>query len=143
MHVRDVLANKGRDVHSIAPTVRVDEALARLVKLHIGALMVLDAEERVLGIITERDVLRLAAKGPGTFRDHEVSEVMTRELVTACADDTLAHVLSLMTEHRVRHMPIMEAHRLVGLVSIGDLVKAQLDEVREENGQLREYLYGA
>ncbi len=142
MLIQQILSSKGTDVSTIAPDLTVEDALTQLVDQHIGSLMVQGEEGEMLGIITERDILRLTHENPGVFRKVAVSEVMTKELVIGAPTDSVNRVMGLMTKHRVRHLPIVDDGKLVGLISIGDVVKAQLLEVNSENEQLRDYILG-
>ena len=129
---------------SLAPAVQttVLEAIRTLVDRNIGSLVVVDGE-RTIGIFTERDILRLAARSPGKLDATKVGDVMTRDPVTAALHDQFDDVMELMTRNRIRHLPVMDAGRLAGIVSIGDLVKACLDLTEQENVQLRDYIGGA
>ncbi|MDZ7842832.1 MAG: CBS domain-containing protein [Gammaproteobacteria bacterium] len=140
MKLREILHHKGSDVLSASPSDTLGDAVLSLVKNNCGALMVME-DDRAVGIITERDVLRACAELPqplaASVRDH-----MTTELITATPDDHVEHVMGLMTNHRIRHLPIMEAGKLVGIISIGDVVKSQHDELSNENRYLKQYIQG-
>lgn len=129
MKMESVLASKGPAVVTIGPTALLREAVAVLVKHRIGALVVVDSGRQPLGIISERDIIRSASAKPD-FLYLAVEEVMTRDLVCASPGDDVEAVLRTMTMHRFRHVPITENGTLIGIVSIGDLVKAQLDAYR-------------
>lgn len=118
--IRNILARKGPHVHAIDPQASVAEAVELMNELRIGSLVVIDGEE-IVGIFTERDVLRRVVAACVDPRTTLVSSVMTRELITVEPMTTLAMALSLITEHRCRHLPVVEDGRLVGLVSAGDL----------------------
>jgi CBS domain-containing protein len=118
--IRNILARKGPHVHAIDPQATVSQAVEVMNELRIGSLVVIDGEELV-GIFTERDVLRRVVAACGDPRTTLVSEVMTRDLVTVEPATSLAIAMSLVTEHRCRHLPVVEDGRLVGLVSSGDL----------------------
>jgi CBS domain-containing protein len=141
MTINEILRDKGRDVITIEPERTVLEAMRLLVHHNIGSLVVV-SDGQIHGIITERDGLRLAANDPALLAIKRVAEVMTATLITAVATDALHHVMDLMTRHRVRHVPIMEEHRLAGILSIGDLVNACRASAEAENDQLREYIRG-
>jgi len=141
MKIREILRKKGHDVVTVGPDHSVIEAVRMLVRHNIGGLVVMEGE-RPAGIITERDVLRLTADGPPSLESVQVGSVMTRELITAGPDDDLHELMDVMTERRVRHLPVMEDERLVGIVSIGDLVKDIISEQKEIIQQLEQYISG-
>jgi CBS domain-containing protein len=111
------------------------------VRHNIGGLVVTDGPAPV-GIISERDILRLTAQGPERLADLRVGDVMTRDLVVAAPDHELRGAMAVMTERRIRHLPVVREGRLVGIVSIGDLVNASLSIVQDENQHLRQYIQG-
>lgn len=131
MKVSRILATKGSDVLSIRPEQLVKEAVQLLMHHNIGVLVVINAAGELVGIMSERDVVRHLAK-----RDEilslPVSEIMTRDVVTALPQDDLISVSHVMTERRFRHLPIIEGGKLVGMISIGDVLKAQRDAYRGE-----------
>jgi CBS domain-containing protein len=144
MKLAEILAHKGHKVHSIRPTASLDEVVQVLVRHNIGSLMVCPEEDckRVLGIVTERDILRACAAHRGSLEVIEVSDVMTVDIVTGSPSDSVEDTMGLMTEHRIRHLPVLDSDELVGLVSIGDIVKAQHDALTMENHYLKSYLQG-
>jgi CBS domain-containing protein len=140
MKIRDVLKAKGSQVYSVAPHRTIGEALALLVQFHVGALLVLDDEGHPLGIISERDVLRECHHRGGQLGQVVVGDVMSRDLLIGVPDDDLDYTMGIMTNNRVRHLPIVDGGRIAGLVSIGDVVKACLEETAYENRYLKEYI---
>jgi CBS domain-containing protein len=140
MKIRDILKAKGTQVYSVAPHRTVQEALALLVQFHVGALLVLDDDGHAVGIISERDVLRECHRREGRLGQALVREVMTRDLLVGVPDDDLGYTMGIMTNNRVRHLPIVDGGRIAGLVSIGDVVKACLEETAYENRYLKEYI---
>ena len=134
---------KERPLRTISPTETVQDAIAVLCKFNIGALPVCDTGQELVGIITERDVLRLCA-GPDTQAAlrQKVAAVMTRNLIICVPDDSIENAMHVMTEKRIRHLPIIRERKLVGILSIGDLVKAKLDESDAEIRFLRDYVAG-
>lgn len=142
MRIRDILSRKGRDVFTIEPGRSVQDAVEVLVQRNIGSLVVVEGSA-VHGIVTERDILRLAARRPVTFGELRIADVMTTDLVTAEPGDEIGSVMDAMTENRVRHLPILEGGALRGLVSIGDVVNALRKSVEDENRHLKEYIRGA
>lgn len=128
MRVHDVLAVKGTEVHDISLDTPVLEAVNKLVRHGIGSLAVVDEEGRLAGILTERDILRLTSVGKGDLHRRKVREVMTKNVFTVGAGEDVDVCLRAMAERRVRHLPVMENGRIVGLISQRDLVNARLHE---------------
>jgi CBS domain-containing protein len=139
MLVRDVLSDKGRIVHTCAPDDTLADVVDLLVGHNIGSLVVMHEDEMV-GIITERDILRASAATRGPLNSVRVSDRMTRCPVVASLGDEVEDVMCVMTERRIRHLPVVEGGRLVGIISIGDTVKAQHDELCRENHYLKSYI---
>jgi CBS domain-containing protein len=140
MHIRQLLRRKGADVATVDATTSVRTALALLAEHGVGALVVSQDGRRVDGIVSERDVVRaLHERGAGLLAD-PVSSVMTAQVHTCVPDAGVEELARTMTEHRVRHVPVVEHGALVGIVSIGDVVKARLDQLEEERAQLVDYI---
>jgi CBS domain-containing protein len=136
------LAAKGREVASINPSATLATVAQRLRLEGIGSLVVLE-EGKLAGMISERDVVHAFAAHRAEAAELKVADVMARDLVTCRPEDSLTRVLGLMTRHRVRHLPVLEGGRLVGLISIGDAVKHRLDELELEAAVLRDaYIAG-
>lgn len=131
MNIAHVLARKGARVITIRPEESIRQALTLLAEHNIGALVVVDEGDRPVGILSERDIVRAAARDEKMF-GCSVGELMTRNVVAGLPEDDLKAVGYTMTEHRIRHLPIVEKGKLVGIVSIGDVVKAQRDEYEGE-----------
>ncbi len=127
MNIAHVLARKGVKVVTITPDQTIRQALALLAEHNIGALVVVDETHRPIGILSERDIVREAARNEQVF-GHEVGELMTHEVIVGVPEDELKSVGHTMTERRIRHIPVVEKGKLVGIVSIGDIVKAQRDQ---------------
>jgi CBS domain-containing protein len=142
MKLLDVLNMKGRDVITASPEDTVLDAVRTLVSNKVGALVVVDDAGKLVGIITERDILRLSGTECGNFAKMLLREHMTRDLVTVKATTTVEESLSLMSQHRVRHLPVVDDGHLGGLISQGDLVKAMLDDARHEAKQLTGFVTG-
>ena len=140
MTLRDIRKVKGSQVHAIGPDQTVLDAVAVLMEHRIGALLVRDSAGALAGIVSERDVLRECQHRSADLGRIRVGEVMTRDLVRCGLDDTVEHAMGLVTKNRVRHLPVMDGGRVAGMISIGDLVKATLDEARDENHHLKEYI---
>ena len=140
MKVKDILQRKGTDVHTIGPEATIQQVMETLLEHRIGSLVVCNENRDVLGIITERDILRECTHQGEHVRSTRVRKVMTTQLIVGALDDDIQYVMGIMTHNRVRHLPIIMGTRLIGLISIGDVVKAQLEETEFENRYLREYL---
>jgi CBS domain-containing protein len=140
MFVSDILANKGNRVVAVAPEDALTSAIATLSDRRIGAVLVLGANRELLGILSERDILNAVARQAGDALQRRVRDVMTTPVTTCDPEDTVEHVMSLMTEGRFRHLPVVRRGELLGVVSIGDVVKWRLDETRQEAETLRQYI---
>ncbi len=141
MKIRQILDKKGRGVVTISPGATVMDALQLLVANGIGSLVVLQGEE-VVGILTERDILRLASRDPGKLRSESVESQMTQDLMVSLPSHDVQYVMEIMTRNRVRHLPVMDEGTLAGIISIGDVVNAVRQEVEAENHRLRDYVQG-
>ena len=139
--IRELLDDKGTEIWSIAPTDSVYDALALMAEKNIGALLVMD-RERLVGILTERDYTRDVALQGRTARETQASEIMTSRPVCVGPEQTLEECMALMTDKRVRHLPVIEGDHVVGLVSIGDAVKATISEQQFIIKQLEQYISG-
>ena len=140
--IRDILAGKGRGVISVSPEHTVRQAIVTLIERRIGSLLVLDTDGTVAGILTERDILRIVHEHTDRLDSAPVSEFMTRDVMCAVPDDDIDYAMNVMTENRFRRMPVVEDNSIVGIVSIGDLVKAIKSHKEYENRMLREYISG-
>jgi CBS domain-containing protein len=143
MKLADILAHKGYKVHSIRPTATLAEVVQMLVRHNIGALMVCDNEDcrHMRGIVTERDILRACA-AHRRLEATIVADVMSKDVVNGSPCDSVEETMGVLTENRIRHLPVLENGELVGIVSIGDIVKAQYDALSMENHYLKSYLHG-
>ena len=138
MSVEAILKSKGHKVATIRPDASVTTAVKRLRLENIGALVVSEDGEAVLGILSERDVIHgLAREGAGLMERH-VNEVMTTAVHTCKPRDSVKQVMADMTRHRVRHLPVLDGERLCGIVSIGDVVKRRLDDLELESSTMRD-----
>jgi len=142
MQVSDILRKKGHRVHSIAPERPVLEAARLLAEHGVGALMVLDAEGTVLGIFTERDLVRECAGPVHQLARIPVGEAMTRDLISCHPEDDLRAIEALMRERGFRHLPVLEGRTLVGIVSIRDVLAGLYESAREDANELRDHLAG-
>jgi CBS domain-containing protein len=140
MTVKRILASKGNEVLTIEPTAVLATAVKLLSERRIGALVVTGADRRIVGIISERDIVRaLGARGAHVLEE-PVAEVMTRKVVTCSERDTTAGLMEQMTAGKFRHLPVVEQGRLVGIVSIGDVVKSRLEEMQHDTEALQDYI---
>ncbi|RMD84174.1 MAG: CBS domain-containing protein [Candidatus Dadabacteria bacterium] len=143
MKVSDICKLKRMRLQTISPEHTVQEATRKLVEFNIGALPVCNDDGDLVGIISERDILRLAASDDcHKVASMKVGAVMTRNLIIAVPSDRVDSVMHVMTERRIRHLPILEGRRLIDIISIGDVVKAKLDESDTEIRFLRDYVAG-
>jgi CBS domain-containing protein len=140
MTVSIILAGKGREVVTIEPNANLAAAVALLAAKRIGALVVLGADNRIAGILSERDIVRVLAERGAHALDEPVSQVMTRKVITCNENETVPTIMERMTAGKFRHMPVVEQGRLVGVISIGDVVKHRLDDMEHESAAMREYI---
>jgi CBS domain-containing protein len=143
MHISDVLRGKGRDVVTVPPDTTVRDFLDVIAEFGIGATVVSADGEHVDGIVSERDVVRgLAARGAAVLSE-DIATIMTREVVCTEPDEHVDVVFAVMTQQRIRHLPVLVDDRLGGLVSIGDLVMARVNELETERDSLAQYINSA
>jgi CBS domain-containing protein len=140
MIVAHILAEKGRDVIAATPETSIAEAAAILAKRRIGALVVLEDGARLTGIVSERDIVRAISAHGAEALEKSVGSIMTRAVMTCGEGDSINELMSLMTEGRFRHLPVVERGRLTGIVSVGDVVKARIGEVEREAEDMRIYI---
>ncbi|MFZ2004432.1 MAG: CBS domain-containing protein [Stellaceae bacterium] len=143
MNVHTILRNKGKSVVTIHPDATVERAVAVLRLRAIGALVVSDDGENVIGILSERDIVEAMGRHGGDLLAVSVGEVMTCPVVTCEPEDSVAELMAEMTNRRIRHFPVVDRGRLIGIVSIGDLVKNRLDEIEYEAHSMRSFIAGA
>lgn len=139
MQVAYILNVKGRDVATIQPHRTLSDAVALLNERRIGAVVVTGADGKVMGILSERDIVRAVGAGGHVLTD-PVSRYMTSKVITCSPDTLIVDLMEEMTRGRFRHLPVIEDGRLAGIVSIGDVVKHRLEEFQFETQQLREYI---
>ena len=140
MFVSDILAQKGGLVFSVTPGTSVAQLAQQLSTRRIGSMLVLDVEGSVAGIVSERDLVRALASHGAKAMELEARQVMTRDVVTCDPDDSIDQVMQVMTAGRFRHLPVVQRGELIGLISIGDVVKARLAETEHEKEALRAYI---
>jgi CBS domain-containing protein len=143
MTVKTILAAKGGEIVTIEPTAILAAAVQLLAQRRIGALLILGADRRIAGILSERDIVRVLAERGSAVLEETVGQVMTRKVVTCAENETVASVMERMTEGKFRHVPVVEQNRLIGIVSIGDIVKHRLHEMERESEALRDYIQTA
>ena len=139
--VNEILAKKGNDIWSVAPTDTVFDSLKLMADKQIGALLVMDGE-KLAGIVTERDYARKVILEGKSSKDTTVSDVMTRKVLCVTPERTVDECMALMTDKRARHLPVLDHKQVVGVVSIGDLVKALISEQQVLIDQLQHYISG-
>jgi CBS domain-containing protein len=140
MKISSILHNKGSFVATVSPEALVSQLLALLAEHRIGAVVVADPEGSVVGIVSERDVARACHSHGGGALEQPVSAIMTEIVVTCGPDASTEELMGLMTEQRVRHIPVVDDDQMVGIVSIGDVVKARLAELETERDALQAYI---
>ncbi len=141
MLVRDILHNKGNKVYSIAPNETVYDAISKMDELNIGALLVLD-NDNLAGIISERDYRSKVILKGRSSKSTEVREIMTGNVITVTSSDSVERCMTIMTEHKIRHLPVVESNQVNGVISIGDLVKSIISKQKVEIKNMRQYIQG-
>jgi CBS domain-containing protein len=140
--VRSILERKGAEVVTVSPSDRVGDAVKVLRRANVGAVVVTGNGEDVVGIVSERDIVRRLADGGTAVLERTVAEIMSSPVTTCSPDQTADELMSMMTEARIRHLPVVEDGRMVGVVSIGDVVKSYVDELEVRNEALTDYVSG-
>ena len=140
MFVSDILAEKGGLVYTVTPGTTLSQVSRQLSTRRIGSVLVVDRLERVAGIVSERDIVNALASHGAPALELDASEIMTRNVVTCDPDETIDHVMETMTRGRFRHLPVVRRGELLGLISIGDVVKARIAETEHETQALRAYI---
>ncbi|MBI1978095.1 MAG: CBS domain-containing protein [Candidatus Omnitrophica bacterium] len=142
IEVRDILKVKGPKVWGVKSSQTVREAMEILVRENIGALLVFNAQGKIAGIVSERDIARTCYNHPQNFSLTAIGTIMTKKVIVGKPEDKIDYIMGIMTKNRVRHIPIVSGSQLEGLISIGDVVKAQLQKTEYENQYLKEYMFG-
>ncbi|MBA0353073.1 MULTISPECIES: CBS domain-containing protein [Stenotrophomonas] len=137
--VRQLLDGKSPEVHAVAPDAAVIDAIRLMAEKGIGAVLVMDGS-RLVGILSERDYARKIVLRDRSSRDTAVAEIMTAKVVTVSPGEQVEHCLQLVTDYRIRHLPVVEGAQVLGVISIGDLVKSVIDAQRRELDQLQQYI---
>jgi CBS domain-containing protein len=143
MTVSVILAGKGRDVATIEPNATLSAAVGMLAEKRIGALLILGADRRVVGVLSERDIVRALAERGAEALGESVSRTMTRNVSTCTEKETISSIMERMTEGKFRHVPVVEQGRLVGIVSIGDVVKHRVREMEQDSAAMHDYILSA
>jgi CBS domain-containing protein len=143
MTIKAILSAKGGDLISIDPTATIETAAKTLAEHKIGALLVLGPDRRVIGILSERDIVRVLAEHGADVLTKPLAQVMTRKVVTCSPNEPVASIMEWMTTRKFRHVPVVEEDQLVGIISIGDVVKHRLHEMEQESAALRDYIQTA
>ena len=138
--ISTILDSKGGDVYSISPESSLKQMADEMLAKKIGSLVVTEKDGSLAGIISERDFLNIVGKHTKDWEDISVSDVMTKEVITANPEDTLEQVMSVMTQHHIRHIPVMGNNKIVGLLALGDIINALLDKSLFQNELLKRYI---
>jgi len=141
MIVKHILLGRRGNVVTIEPTADLTAAAKLLAERHIGAVVILGADHRIIGILSERDIVRALAEHGPTVLHQPVGQVMTRDVQTCSETDTIESLMGRMTTGKFRHMPVVEQGKLIGIVSIGDVVKNRVEEIEHESKSLRDYIH--
>jgi CBS domain-containing protein len=144
MMLQDILRHKGTAIHTIGPDATLDDVVQTLVHFNCGSLLVADGDSSspMLGIVTERDILRACATRRAPLDQLRVRDFMTSKVAVGSPADSVEDTMGTMTNLRIRHLPVVDEGKLVGIVSIGDIVKAQHDNLTLENHYLKTYIHG-
>jgi CBS domain-containing protein len=140
MTIAKILGSKGGAITSVDPGETIQAAANLLTKQRVGALMALDDAGKLVGILSERDIVRLCAELGAGAMAQTVADAMTKDVLTAAPQDGIDSAMARMTDRRIRHLPVLDGQRLVGIVSIGDLVKAKIDEALADADAMRAYI---
>lgn len=143
MRIQDVIRAKGSDVSTVGPDTTIVDLLSALSERGVGAMVVTSDDDSLVGIVSERDVVRqLHSRGPSMLGG-SVQDIMTTDVATCDPHDSIDHIMRLMTERRFRHLPVVKDGQLVGIVSIGDVVKSRIDELVSTTAHLESYISGS
>lgn len=140
MLVDTILQSKGTTVYTLPETSTLTDAVAMLNTHNIGALIITDSQDNILGILSERDIIHQLGKDPGGALAQPISSNMTRNVVTCERTTPVSEVMESMTNRRIRHVPVVEEGRLLGIISIGDVVKRKIEEIENDADAMREYI---
>ena len=143
MTVKSILSGKGSNIVSIEPTASLEAAIKKLTEHRIGALLVLGPDHRLIGILSERDIVRVLAEQGAEVLRKPLANVMTRKVFTCGPTETVGMIMERMTTGKFRHVPVVEQDQVIGIISIGDVVKHRLHEMEQESAALRDYIQTA
>jgi CBS domain-containing protein len=143
MTVSIILAAKGREVVSVEPNATLSSVVALLAERRIGAVLILGVDRRIAGIVSERDIVRALAERGAAALDEPVSRIMTRQVSTATEGETISSIMERMTAGKFRHIPVVDQGRVIGIISIGDVVKHRLQEMEHDSAAMRDYILTA
>ena len=143
VRVGSILERKGSEVYTVRPDAVVRDVVEQLREHNIGALVVTGEDEAVAGIVSERDIVRHLATDGASCLDRNVADIMTTTVITCAREQTADDLRAIMVERRIRHVPVVEDARLIGLVSIGDITKSSIDELEVKAEALEEYITGS
>ncbi len=142
MTVETILGRKGSKVHTVQPDTKVIKAVDDLWQETIGAVVVSSDGEHIDGILSERDIVHALADNGTACLDWPVSKIMTRDVKTCSSEDRALSIMGMMDQHHIRHVPVVDGDKMVGLISVGDIIKRRLDEVEADAKAMREYITG-
>jgi CBS domain-containing protein len=140
MSVKDILENKGNKIYAVAKTAKLREAITLLNKKNIGVVLVTDSDGKLAGILSERDIIRRSLLQETGFRDEPVTKTMTKDVLTVLPSASVNDVMEIMTNSHIRHVPILDGDKIMGLISIGDVVKRIIAAAETEAATLRDYI---
>ena len=140
MKLSEVLSTKGSEVYRLKSDNSIAEAATKLTEKKIGALLVEDNDGKIVGILSERDIVGGMGPHGADLHDVPISELMTTNLIKCTSQDTVLQAMAMMTDRRVRHLPVFDGDDLIGVISLGDLVKCRISEVQSEADALRQYI---
>lgn len=143
MVVKEILKSKRRGTVTATPGMSVTRAMELLISNKISCLPVLDSEERLIGIVSDKDIFKRVYEDPSGYRNSQVVDLMTSNLIVGLETDDITYIAGIMTTNHIRHVPIVDEDRLIGLVSVGDIVKTQMDSMQVENRYLLEFIEGS
>jgi len=142
MTVANILKKKGCEIISVSEDQTVLEALNVLAEHHIGAVFVMGENNKIAGVLSERDIVRALPNAKGLLRTQKISSIMTKDVINCDEGDSVETVMAIMTKNKIRHLPVRKAGKLVGVISIGDVVKERIAETEQEAEAMKKYIVG-
>ena len=142
MTVANILKKKGTKIISVQQNQTILEALNAMAEHHIGAVLVMTEAGEMAGVLSERDIVRALPNAKGKLRAQKVSSIMTSKVITCKEDQSIEEVMSIMTKNKIRHLPVMRKTKLVGIITIGDVVKERIEETEHEAEAMKKYIVG-